>query len=104
MCTGFTTDVIWINTICAVSLANHLRGVADSFCPLRTENLRGELHKDEVLLIAYSFEAFISWFYNLFRHWEVIASRSGFRKIFRGNVSTISATKRQLSLNIRRAK
>ena len=104
MCTGFTTDVIWINKICAVSLANHLRGVADRFCPLRTENLRGELHKDEVLLIALSFEAFISWFYNLFRHWKVIASRSGFRKIFRGNVSTISATKRQLCLNIRRAK
>ena len=36
MCTGFTTDVIWINTICAVSLANHLSGAADRFCPLRT--------------------------------------------------------------------
>ena len=25
MCTDFPTDVIWINTMCAVSLANHLR-------------------------------------------------------------------------------
>ena len=36
MCTGFTTDGICINTICAVSLGNHLRAVADAFNPLRT--------------------------------------------------------------------
>ena len=36
MCTDFATDVIWINTMCAVSLANHLRAVADAFCLLRT--------------------------------------------------------------------
>ena len=36
MCTDFTTDVIWINTMCAVSLANHLRAVADTFRTLRT--------------------------------------------------------------------
>ena len=35
MCTGFPTDLIWINTVCAVSLANHLRAVADAFRPLR---------------------------------------------------------------------
>ena len=39
-----------------VSLANHLRAVTDAFCPLRlinaTEQLGGELHKSEVLLIA----------------------------------------------------
>ena len=28
--TDFTTDVIQINTVCAVSLANHLRTVADA--------------------------------------------------------------------------
>ena len=33
MCTDFPTDVIWINTMCAVSLANHLRTVADVFRP-----------------------------------------------------------------------
>ena len=33
MCTGFTTDGICINTMCAVSLANHLRAVADVFRP-----------------------------------------------------------------------
>ena len=36
MCTDFTTDVIWMNTMCTVSLANHLREVADMFHPLRT--------------------------------------------------------------------
>ena len=36
MCTDFTTDFIWMNTMCAVSLANHLRAVADPFRPLRT--------------------------------------------------------------------
>ena len=36
MCTDFPTDVIWINTMCAVSLVNHLRAVADAFRPLRT--------------------------------------------------------------------
>ena len=36
MCTDFTTDGICINTMCAVSVANHLRVVADAFRPLRT--------------------------------------------------------------------
>ena len=36
MCTDFPTNVIWISTTCAVSLANHLRPVADTFRPLRT--------------------------------------------------------------------
>ena len=36
MYTGFTSDVIFMNTICAVSLANHPRAVADVFRPLRT--------------------------------------------------------------------
>ena len=36
MRTDFPTDVIWINTMCTVSLANHLRAVADAFCLLRT--------------------------------------------------------------------
>ena len=35
-CTGFTTDDTCMNTICAVSPANHLRAVADAFRPLRT--------------------------------------------------------------------
>ena len=35
MCTDFTTDVVWMNTMCAVSLVNHLRAVADVLCPLR---------------------------------------------------------------------
>ena len=39
MCTGFTTDVIWMNTMCAVLLANHLRAVADAFRPLMTRLL-----------------------------------------------------------------
>ena len=30
MCTYFITDVIWMNTMCAVSLANYLRAVADA--------------------------------------------------------------------------
>ena len=34
--TGFNTDD---DTICAVSLANHLRAVADTFCPFRTHQL-----------------------------------------------------------------
>ena len=42
--------------MCAVSLANHLRAVADAFRPLRLisapEQLRGELHKSKVLLIT----------------------------------------------------
>ena len=33
---SFTTDVVWMNTKRAVSLANHLRAVADAFRPLRT--------------------------------------------------------------------
>ena len=40
----------------AVSLVDYVRTVADAFCPLRkhqpTEQLRGELHKSEVLLIT----------------------------------------------------
>ena len=36
MCIDFPTDVIWISTMCAVSLSNHLRAVADAFRPLRT--------------------------------------------------------------------
>ena len=36
LCTDFTTDVISMNTMRAVSLANQLRAVADAFCPLRT--------------------------------------------------------------------
>ena len=36
MCSDFLTDVKWISTLCAVSLANHLRAVADAFRPLRT--------------------------------------------------------------------
>ena len=36
--TGFTTNVIWMNTMCAVPLANHLRAVADAFRPLRTHH------------------------------------------------------------------
>ena len=36
MCAGFTTDGICMNTMCAVSLANHLRAVADVFRPLKT--------------------------------------------------------------------
>ena len=36
MCTDFPTGVIWINTMCAVSLANHPRAVAGAFCLLRT--------------------------------------------------------------------
>ena len=32
----FTTDVIWMNAMCVVSLANCLRAVADAFRPLRT--------------------------------------------------------------------
>ena len=36
-----------MNTVCAVSLANHLRAVADAFRPLRAhiEHLRGKLYK-----------------------------------------------------------
>ena len=48
--TDFTTDVIWMNTMCAVSLLNHLRAVADAFH--RTWQKWVELHKSEVLLIA----------------------------------------------------
>ena len=36
MCTGFTTVIICVNKRCAVSLANHLRAVADTFHPLRS--------------------------------------------------------------------
>ena len=36
MCTGFTTDGIYVNTMFAVPLANHLRAVGDAFRPLRT--------------------------------------------------------------------
>ena len=36
MYTDFTTDVIWMNAMCAVSLVSRLRTVADAFRPLRT--------------------------------------------------------------------
>ena len=56
MRTDFTTDIIWMSTLCAVSLVNQVRAAADVFCPVRihqpTEQLRGDLHKSEVLLIA----------------------------------------------------
>ena len=58
MCNGFTTDGICMNTVCAVSLASHLRAVADALRPLRihqrsaTEQLRGEHYKSEVLQIG----------------------------------------------------
>ena len=35
MYTGFTTDGICMNTMCAVAIANHLRAVACTFRPLR---------------------------------------------------------------------
>ena len=58
MCTGFTIDGICMNTMCAVTLAIHLRAVADAFRPLRlistTERLTDELHKSEVPVIASS--------------------------------------------------
>ena len=38
MCIGFITDGIYKNTMCAVSLGNHLRAVAEAFRPLE-ENL-----------------------------------------------------------------
>ena len=42
--------------MCAVSLANQIRAVADAFRPVRihqpTEQLGSEFHKSEVLLIA----------------------------------------------------
>ena len=47
MCTDFITDVIWMNTMCTVSLANYVRAVASA-----TEQRKGEPHKSEVLLIA----------------------------------------------------
>ena len=56
MCTDFPAHVAWMNTGCAVSLANHIRAVADALYPLRfiraTEQLRGELHNSGLLLIA----------------------------------------------------
>ena len=38
MSTDFPTDVIWMNTMCTVPLANHLRVVGDAFRPLRFLN------------------------------------------------------------------
>ena len=35
LCTVITTDVIWMNTKCAVLLANHLRTVTDASLPLK---------------------------------------------------------------------
>ena len=32
MCTDFPADLIWMNTMCAVPLANYLRAVANTFC------------------------------------------------------------------------
>ena len=53
MCTDFPADVIWMNTMCAVSLANYLRAVANTFCLIRAiKTPRSELHKSEVNLIA----------------------------------------------------
>ena len=37
MCTGFATDGICMNTMCAVSLTNHLRAVADALLVSATE-------------------------------------------------------------------
>ena len=37
MCTDFPTNVTWMNPMCAVSLANHLRSVTDAFRHLRTQ-------------------------------------------------------------------
>ena len=42
---------IYMNHMCAVSLANRLRAMADAFRPT-TKQLIGEFHKSEVLLIA----------------------------------------------------
>ena len=36
MYTDFPTDVIWMNTMCIMSLANHLRALTDAFHLLRT--------------------------------------------------------------------
>ena len=36
MCTDVTIDVILMNTMCALSLVNHLRAAAGAFRPLRT--------------------------------------------------------------------
>ena len=33
MCAGFTADGLSMNTMCAVSLANHLKALADAFRP-----------------------------------------------------------------------
>ena len=35
MCTGFTTDGIYMNAMCAVSLESRLRAVADAFPPFK---------------------------------------------------------------------
>ena len=37
MCTGFATEGICMNTMCAVSLTNHLRAVADALLVSATE-------------------------------------------------------------------
>ena len=41
MCTALPTDVIWMNTMCAVSLAIYFRAVADVFRPLTTHQRYG---------------------------------------------------------------
>ena len=56
MWTGFTTDVIWVNTRVYSVTSEPTQSSSRRFCPLRThsatEQLSGELHKSEVLLIA----------------------------------------------------
>ena len=47
----FVINIFPLEIMHAVSLANHLRAVADAFIST-TEQLRGESHKSEVLLIA----------------------------------------------------
>ena len=41
MYTDFSTGVIWMNAMCAVPLACHLKAVADAFRPLRTHQRYG---------------------------------------------------------------
>ena len=56
MCTGFTTDVIWMNIkVCSIT-SEQSQGSSRRVLPYRlisaTEHLRGELHKSEALVIA----------------------------------------------------
>ena len=58
MCTGFTIDGICMNTVCAVSLVNHLGAVADAFSPLRTHRcywmVRNRVSKSFLRLSSFS--------------------------------------------------